>query len=465
MKLWKKALSCVLIAAIVLTLAACGAKQTDSAPSAPSANNSPTSTEQTPPDDAAEPPASQQAEQTPEAAVEAAPAEILSLDDMSEEEYSLLNCVFGYCDCLADVLYSGGSEEQLAEVTSEEFIGQHTFSCLYAILDETGIDAASTLLANHTSDFISLLSAMGGYDAFMDTYGYSPESFPYPGGWSSLYSEFQTRKADALAASLSVIDTPEKAFQAIEISAADRVMYHENGVEITFTGCTISSDRVNFNFHVSNQNPDNKKVSLYFSDISINRLIIAKASGDRGLDGLTSGEEADVVCTRYLNQLTRLLEKFGETVETMPIETLTFKYSLQIGSDSEKEQQRAELKTALYREGDIEALWGDYVGSFPKEGENIDIYAKSGDFGVVAVAVNVGASPRIVSFTTCINGKKAAKLNETDDTLSFDPGDSQIIFSTPKTDEEIRKEYEVGNSELLQITFEYFDTSVVVYSK
>lgn len=376
----------------------------------------------------------------------------LTFEEMSDEEMNLFTLVLNYCLELQGAANNGNEEKML----SAEAINAFTKKFLR---DDDSVRAAAELLSNRTSEFLSFSTE--DIAASFD----SPAKFPYPGGWSAFYGEFQTIKANYTA----VIDTAEKAFQAIEVS--DSVIYNENGVEFSFTGLTINESRVRFNFHVSNQNSDNKKVIIYFTSFSANHLgldMISPLSLNEAANGLVAGEEADIACEVNISQFGSIVEKYGETFQTMPIETLTVYYTIRVGSDSEDEEKIAELKTSLYHEGDIEAFRGTYVGSTTAYGQNVDIYAKSGDFGIVAVAVNVGNDSCYGLPDTSVNGKDANALNTVYNFwngMGGYPGDNIIIFHTAKTDEEIRKECEVGNSETLEITVEYGNTPVVIYSK
>ena len=447
----KQIIALAVALALALSLAACGGKADKPAETG---TPKPEQTQPIPPTAAAEP----SALQTEQA------------EELSDEERILREAVFEYCVYLYNGVENAfyGDDTLLKEVTEEEY----TFLDVgfYCFGEENSARAFAALMAKHVDEFASAMDPEVG--GFFDA---GPDGIAYPGGWDAFYREFQALKVDALA-SAAVVDTVQEAFQALEVPASDRVIYQENGVEFSFTGCTADVERITFQFHISNQNPDNKKVSVFFSSASANGLSVGDSSllsFNKGVGGLPVGEEADISCVVDIHSFEAILKMLGLTVETAPIQTLAFDYQIQIGSDAELEEKHAELKTSAYQGGSLEAAWGDKIGSAAVAGNTLDIYAKQGGFGIVALAVNRGEGACTGSIGTSVNGKNADGLNEggsgrsaaAGTRLVVYPGNAGILFYTEKTDEEIRREYEIGGSETMEITVSYDGTSVVVYSK
>ena len=474
----KRVLAMALAAALLLALAACGG-QTNDNPGGTQTPSGGTQTQQ--PAQTQTPAETQTPTETQDPAGTETPAAPAAtnrpVEEMSEEERMVLNAV---CTYLQRVAGSTGLDpaiiaEMKAEFTSEAFIRSICAEVLQWRMEEAGVEAAAELMLDRAGEIIELAADMG-IDNLMYTINMEPQNVPVPGGWDAFYREYETVKARVEAA-IAVIDTAAEAFPAIEL-ADSAVLYRANGVELTFTGCTVSGNTIYFNFHVSNQNPDNKKVSVLFSLISVNSLRLNDPSSlsfatHRGVGNLAVGEEADISCPCAATaDYELMLSRLGETVETMPIETLDFAYSLQIGSNSEAEEMTAGLRTTLYREGDVEALLGTYVESISYNGQNIDIYAKHGDFGIAAVAVNTGVKDCSDFLYANVNGRRVGNLNRITHTVgmlmgttSVSPNGAEIVFYTDMTDGDLRKEYEIGSSELLEISLDYCGANVVVYSK
>ena len=425
----KRIFALTLALAMVLSLAACGGKTTDQ----PSSNNTiPTTQNDLGTDGSVSEP------------------DVEQNRELSEDENILIDLVTAYC---YELYLTDGDEEALKYITSDEGISNFA----QGLPDEDSALAAAKLLSKYAMELFSTLDPD------------SPENIVYPGGWDAFYSEYLAFKLDASAA-IAVVDTVEEVFQTVAVS--ENMIYNENGVEFVFAGCMVEGDQIWFNFHLSNQNPDNKKVFVSFNSVSAdgfeleNGTMLEFNSRNPAAEGIAVGEEADISCVGHTYQFENVLEKLGETIETMPLGTLSFCYDFKIGSDSEYEKKLSELKTSLYREGDIEAFRGTYVGSATAGSNSIDVYTKSGSFGITSIAVNTGEDNYGGFIHTFVNGKPADELNAIPNTMTgVYPGGSIIVFHTDKTDEELRKEYEIGSSEILEITVAYGDTSVLVYSK
>lgn len=471
----KRILSLALAAMLLLSLAACGGQTNDT----PGGTQTP-GTQQTPPAGTQTQQPAQTQEPPAESQTPAAPAATnRPLEEMSMEERVVLETItYGY---LMEMVNTGGDPGAIAEMTSEAFIRyffQNT-NLSYGS-GEANKGAVTELVLNHAGDFAKLVTG-ADYDTIMNTIVNEPQNVPFPGGWDAWYREYETIKA-RIEAEIAVIDTAAEAFPAIQFTG-DSMIYKENGVEFYYTGCTVEGGEVRFQFHVSNQNPDNKKVFIAFSSLSVNGLEFASTAtfgvnknntyNSAINNGLTVGEETDIICTgRSPADYELLLSRLGETVVTMPIETVTIGCSIKVGSNSEAEEKTVEFKTTLYHEGDLDGLFGTYVGSVSDRGQNVDIYAKHGEFGITAVAVNTGDQACSDFLYANINGKRDNGLNQIHHrvgmlmgTTIVSPNGAEIVFYTDVTDEQLRKENEIGNSELLEISIDYCGANVVIYSK
>lgn len=477
----KRILTLALAAALVLSLAACGGQTNDN----PGGTQTP-GTQQTPPagTQTQQPVQTQQPTETqePSAGTDAPAAPTVTnrpLEEMPVEERVVLETIaYGY---LMELVNTGGDPGAIAEMTSEAFI---RYFCQNANLSygsgEANKGAFTELMLNHAGDFAKLVTG-ADYDTIVNTIVNEPQNVPFPGGWDAWYREYETIKA-RIEAEIAVIDTAAEAFPAIQFTG-DSMIYNENGVEFYYTGCTVEGGEVRFHFHVSNQNPDNKKVFIAFSSLSVNGLEFASTAtfgvnknntyNSAINNGLTVGEETDIICTgQSPANYELLLSRLGETVVTTPIETVVIGYSIKVGSNSEAQEKTVEFKTSLYHEGDLDGLFGTYVGSVSDRGQNIDIYAKQGEFGITAVAVNTGDQACADFLYTNINGQRNNSLNQIHHTVgvlmgttTVSPNGAEIIFYTDVSDGELRKQYEIGNSELLEISIDYFGSTVVIYSK
>ena len=213
------------------------------------------------------------------------------------------------------------------------------------------------------------------------------------------------------------------------------------------------------------------------------------------------GEEKDMEFEKpgYVDDYIAELPLLGESIETLPVETLSFLYTVKIGKDAEEEVKLTELKTTKYNESDINGLFGTCVaeGKDDKGSEGVAVYVKSGDFGVTATAVSTRDYTNINYFeydvpyaanvSLSFNGNvyTGAFGMSPDDmaktgiigyvpSATVYPGGAVILCSMNMTDDiiqNLRREYEVGNSEPVEISLNYLQDRLgqpipaVIYSK
>ena len=311
--------------------------------------------------------------------------------------------------------------------------------------------------------------------------------------------------------------TPEEMFKErlLSLSFEDGTIYNENGVTVTCSG--FDADRVEtwcrseeepvLWFDVSNQNPDNKKLNFYIESVDsvfVNDRdypIYAKfehdpAYGSGDYCTVEAGSESpaairlsgvDNLIKNYIN-VANLLDV---DVADFPIETITIKYQIQVGSDSEYELRSATLKTSEYKDGDFTKYLGEKIQTVTMEEiemfPDVDVYKKQTDDGIVIslVAADNGEKYGTMegSVDVMLNGKRV------DDSYNFNckqidgnydnsgavsvpdipAGGWGVIFKMSKTDDEIRKMYEIPNSEPLEIALNLtpdlsFEKTVVIYT-
>ncbi len=317
------------------------------------------------------------------------------------------------------------------------------------------------------------------------------------------YKDFETRKADYLEKYNAGEQSKELAFSSIEVQ--DNIVFDENGVTITYTGAVLSDDNknLNFGFHITNNNPDNKRATVMLKCAAINGILFMtdgrRDFGNGDFDILV-GEEKDLTFEKSGNieSYSSLLPLLGESIETLPVETLSFLYTVKIGKDAEEEVKLAELKTTKYSESDISGLFGTCVAEgHDEKSTGVSIYVKSGDFGVTATAVNTRDYTNINYFEYDVPYSSAVSLSfngnvytgtfgmSPDDiaktgviyqvpSATVYPGGAVILCSMNMTDDtlmNLRREFEVGNSDPVEITLDYLQDNLgqpipaVIYSK
>lgn len=430
----KRVVAMALAAAMALSLSACGEEGASTPPeSDPAAESSLTTPSETPPQET-EPP-----------------------EELSSELRGIAYCVCNYSFVLFQAREASSEDYEL--IRSEE--GALPFaSDVYTNKDEAR--AASVLLTRHADDFLDNLS-------FDDLNRKRPEEISYPGGWEPLYEEFQDILADVNAAE-AVVDTLEEAFPLVQVSDSDSVIFSENGSEVRFTGFTLEEGRIFVNFHVSNQNLDNKKLYFSLQGAAANYTDLG-VGPDTNINEVIAGEELDLSLLVPTNIFQSTLDALGLTVQATPIEVLTFRYKVQVGSDGEQVEKTAELKTAQYQGLTLESFLGAQVGTLSIGNFSANVYAKTTDTGVVAFAVNNVAFDMEKAFYAYVNGKEAKGLNERNVSTISQDGAVQIFFMTAKADDELRREYEIGSSDPLEIAVGWpanepeGSDPVVIYSK
>ena len=152
--------------------------------------------------------------------------------------------------------------------------------------------------------------------------------------------------------------------------SGDQLMFEQDGVSIILR--TLGAEHY---FEVKNDNPDNKKVDVIFSDkLFYDGVYIDRLRGtQKGTGWLKSGESASVYYSivesdgMFMTEISTLATGLAE----LPLTELSFHFRVQIGSMAEAVNYTRVLRTRDWTEDDWDALYGDPVGDFSYNGELI----------------------------------------------------------------------------------------------
>ncbi len=270
---------------------------------------------------------------------------------------------------------------------------------------------------------------------------------------------------------------PINTFENLDLT--DNEIYNKNGVVLSFNSIefgAFTTASLREQFTINNQNPDNKKVSIRDMKVLVNGIAIqSNYGGHDEILGVTTGEPIDFYSScSYDRQYDTILGFYGESRNTVPIKELRFIYDIQVGSNSESEKVDTVLKTSSYDGIGIEALFGDLVTTMTYENkhsvmETSNVYYREGDFGTTITVVNTNeAWGKVSSYewysepNIYVNGNLYTKLS--DDYRYLSDGKMYFINFKP-TAEELRKHFEIPNSEPLSISIEICDCNSVVIEK
>ena len=481
----KRALSIILCVAMVISVTACGGGgKTDPEPPA---NDGETRQTVGQVDEQPEEPTEPAEEVTEPAEEPNEPEPTASPEELSEEEMEFREIFwYGYIQNVLNEHDAGISDDEIfAEIDSWQSFEKDDGRAVFPQM-------IKDYFPKMTEEFDTLSDEEKG-----NCYGIDPftASDILSVNLKDAYNDFETRKADYLEKYNAGEQSKELAFSSIEVQ--DNIVFDENGVTITYTGAVLSDDNkhLNFGFHITNNNPDNKRATVILKCASINGILFmtdGRRDYGTGDFDILVGEEKDMEFEKpgYVDDYIAELPLLGESIETLPIETLSFLYTVKIGKDADEEVKLTELKTTKYNESDSNGLFGTCVAKgHDEKSEGISVYVKSGDFGVTAIAVSTRDYTNINYFEYDVPYSSAVSLsfngnvyNETPEHgitysgsfLTVYPGGSVILCSMNMTDDiiqNLRREYEVGNSEPVEITLNYLQDRLgqpipaVIYSK
>ena len=473
----KRALTILLCATLILSLVACGGGGKTDSTEPPS--NSTSGTQQN----------AGQADGPTAEPVETKPSETeptASPEELSEEEMEFREIFwYGYIQNMLMMHADGMSDEEIfAEIDSWQRFEK---------------DDGKSVFPQMIKDYFPKMAT--DFDTLGDEEkGKCYETDPFTVGTvlsvslKDAYNDFEARKSDYLNQYNSGEQSKELAFSSIEV--LNNVIFDENGVKITYTGAEMSDDNkyLNFSFHITNNNPDNKRATVMLKCASINGILFMtdgrRDIGNGDFDILV-GEEKDIEFEKQgaIEDYIAKLPLLGESIETLPVETLSFVYTVKIGKDADEEVRLAELKTTKYNESDLDGLFGTCVAEgHDEESEGISVYVKSGDFGITAIAISTrDHTDSYFEFDVLYTANVSLSFNGNaynmtpehgityaGPSLTAYPGTATILFSMNMTDDilqNLRREFEIGNSEPIEITLDYLHDRLgqtipaVIYSK
>ena len=128
-----------------------------------------------------------------------------------------------------------------------------------------------------------------------------------------------------------------------------------------------------WDLEVENNNPDNKKASVYLSEKFYDGIYIDKnyPGSSGGTDLLNSGE-SDVIDGKVFDSEEMFMREVSDMatgLAELPLIEVTLRFSVQIGSQSEPVEYTRVLRAGYYSEENLSAIYGDPVGDFEYEGE------------------------------------------------------------------------------------------------
>lgn len=502
----RRVLSILLCAVLVLSLAACGDKKKSEDGREDETNNTASSPSDT--ESSEELTSSSDAESLEEltSSSDTEPTETSEETDpnaISKEEFKQAFTGLSY-EVINMHSYGEDVDDDLFNKMGTSFFGEGNEGA-----------ALSQLLKKYCPTMIEAFDALDdeAKDEFFNSDIYSSDSI-LSVNLDDVYNEFKSLQEDLAAQR----DQEQQLYASFNIpDVTDNVLYDEDGVKVTYTGANFkdyseSGRCMNFTVHISNQNPDNKKATVVLDYAALNGLTVIENGVDFSdlyvADGnydVLAGEERDLTfedtSSMSVETYMQRLSLLGESTDTLPVETLSFAYTIRVGKDAEWEARIAELKTSEYRDGDLDGLFGTCVAEGTESSENIGIYVKTGEFGVTVVAVNnrrenlEPASGVTWSHndgsTYSNNGQVLFNGNDITDYLftevettyngmnsllsnAVHPGQASILLSMDFNEDVIgnlRRQYEVGNSEPVEITLNYLEDRLgqpipaVIYSE
>lgn len=461
----KRVLSILICAALILSLGACGGGQNDGPeppestggsqqtpsgeqPPKPSASDAPTEDH-----DVTEPPESDTPEtEAPETEPTSPPEEI------TWEQRDFFDLFLGF---MGELLMIHADN---MEVNDELIDSRWEFD-----LD----DSTSVVLQmwkKYYPVFAEKFDAMGD-NAKQEAFGVNADNLSelFSVDWKDLYAEYETLRSEFENTNIPMEDV------LTALSFSDGVMCDERGVKVTFKGFRLEDNGTLFmNFDVSNQNEDNKKLFIDKMYVAVNGLVCGTYGGMYVTltppEGMEVGTDSAVALPISGSTIMEEIYALGETTSSFPIETVSFWFSLKIGSNSEQESRVVTLKSSAYQDGSFVKYLGDMAGSATSGGMSYDIYVKRGDFGMIVTGVATSDVPEPVNPAfpdTTLNGNNVFLYEGSFARSNFVWANTCVVLlQITKTEEELRKENEIGNSEPFEIALKFMEgDTVVIYSK
>ncbi|MBR0093411.1 MAG: hypothetical protein IJP92_17120 [Lachnospiraceae bacterium] len=416
------------------------------------------------------------------------------MQDLGEDKYQFFSAVFAVANEMRELSgiignianeapEAGMSPEETQQSLEKELADLMTREGLEAFFGKSSRaffgnspdaqKAAAAVLAPHAGQLMELVGQAGYISpdyAFYDLLASGGLDF------EALYDSFSSGRE----ASAAIPDTPQKALADIRVP--DPVLFDQDGVRVTFDGCTTDGEDVMshaaFLFTVENNNPDNKKFFLGMKAFGVNGIVLENIGSlhtDTGgwyeYDGLESGETLHLKAeAQYGLTLARACDALGIAAADFPIETVTFVFDARVGSDNEFERMNVVCKTEAWQNESFRNAFGEYAGTISNHAHydvltELDVYGKMDDKGLMAVLCPskelgdpfaIGDYPETSWISFAVNGKQAyptAGLGEEGgwtDTAYLYPG---FVYVTRLylTEDELRKQLEIGNSEPMEI--------------
>lgn len=246
---------------------------------------------------------------------------------------------------------------------------------------------------------------------------------------------------------------PEDNDSPFAFEIEDPVIYDEEGVTVTLDEWNLDGDSLSLTCSMTNNNPDNKKVNFRADPIIDDFDPFGTGPyGTISFSNLAVGENDTNTATLDLRYHFQSEETIG--IEPLPINSLSFSYQVQIGSDSEAVLGRTFFKNPEFTEDDFSKVYGDKIDEFECDGYkngylvlfSFEVYLKHTENDYTLITL------KRIDNTDCpmsgdlesvnINDKQIKPIDTIGGSFCIDGGIKCYVFDTP---ENIRKEYEISN--------------------
>lgn len=258
-----------------------------------------------------------------------------------------------------------------------------------------------------------------------------------------------------------------------QLKLEQNTLYNEGGVTITYDGCETAdyAGSTTVYFTLVNNNPDNKKVSFGLNSMNVNGIALSP-KGALYAESVESGKTVSMNGVLSLNSVDKVMEVLGTNIAETPIQTVGFDFSVRIGSNSDVEFKSAILEAIPHADVDMESLFGNYITSVEVEGSlapsTVDIYAKWDERGLVVVLKTDDCHETSLQPYVSLQANEIS-LNAEDLTGKYKViyPSGYLLLYVNATEDEMRRQCEIGNSEPLCITMRigWQDTIVTLFEK
>ena len=136
------------------------------------------------------------------------------------------------------------------------------------------------------------------------------------------------------------------------------VIYDAEGVTVTIDEWNLEGDSMKLTCSITNNNPDNKKVTFSASAVIDNY----SDAGNLSFKNIVVGENDIQVAKGSLYGYFKFKENIG--TESLPIESLSLYYKVQVGSDGETVLGHTVFKNPEITEDNFQKVYGDRIGEF-----------------------------------------------------------------------------------------------------